>query len=69
MRFGRTVVIGTALAVSLSASHAQFTKIFSTDNRAFIPPENRPVIVTGYPLGFSTGTVATWGRNNGAYLA
>lgn len=41
MRFGRTVVIGTALAVSLSASHAQFTKIFSTDNQAFIPPENR----------------------------
>ena len=64
MRFGRTFVIGTVFAVSLSASYAQFTKIFSTDNRAFIPPENRRVIVTGYPLGFSSGIVATWGRNN-----
>jgi hypothetical protein len=64
MRFGRTVVIGTALAVSLSASYAQWTRILTVDNQAFIPPENRRVVVTGYPLGFSSGSVATWGNNN-----
>jgi len=63
-RFGRTVVIGTVFAVSLSASYAQWTRILTVDNQAFIPPENRRVVVTGYPLGFSSGSVATWGNNN-----
>lgn len=40
-----------ALVLSMSASYAQFTNIFSRDNQAFIPPQNRSVIVTGYPLG------------------
>ena len=60
MRFGRTVVIGTALAVSLSASYAQ-TRIFSIDSRASIPPENRPVTVTGWAHGFIGGNSAAWG--------
>ncbi|MCS7208818.1 MAG: hypothetical protein NZ874_04520, partial [Fimbriimonadales bacterium] len=50
--------------LSIGAGYAQFTNIFRADNQAFIPPQNRPVIVTGYPLGFRTGTVATWGQHN-----
>ena len=38
MNFGRTVVVGTALAVSLSASYAQWTRILTLDNQGFIPP-------------------------------
>jgi hypothetical protein len=60
MRFGRTIVIGTALAVSLSASYAQ-TRIFNTDQRAFIGPENRSVTVTGWAHGFVGGNSAAWG--------
>ena len=60
MRFGRTIVIGTALAVSLSASYAQ-TRIFNTDQRAFIGPENRSVTVTGWAHGFIGGNSAAWG--------
>lgn len=60
MRFGRTIVIGTALAVSLSASYAQ-TRIFSIDSRAPIPPTDRPVTVTGWAHGFIGGNFAPWG--------
>jgi hypothetical protein len=60
MRFGRTVVIGTALAVSLSASYAQ-TRIFNTDRQVFIGPENRSVTVTGWAHGFIGGNSAAWG--------
>ena len=60
MRFGRTVVIGTALAVSLSASYAQ-TRIFNTDQREFIGPGNRSVTVTGWAHGFVGGNSAAWG--------
>jgi hypothetical protein len=60
MRFGRTIVIGTALAVSLSASYAQ-TRIFNTDRQVFIGPENRSVTVTGWAHGFIGGNSAAWG--------
>lgn len=61
----RSLITGILVPVlSMSASYAQFTNIFRIDNRAFIPPENRPVIVTGYPLGFSSGNVATFGTRN-----
>jgi len=60
MRFGRTIVIGTALAVSLSASYAQ-TSIFNADRQEFIGPENRPVTVTGWAHGFIGGNFAPWG--------
>jgi hypothetical protein len=60
MRFGRTFVIGTVFAVSLSASYAQ-TRIFNTDQRAFIGPENRSVTVTGWAHGFIGGNSAAWG--------
>jgi hypothetical protein len=62
MNFGRTVVVGTALAVSLSVSYAQWTRILTLDNRGFIPPENRPVVVTGYAFTPVNGSVATWGN-------
>jgi len=60
MRFGRTVVIGTALAVSLSASYAQ-TSIWNSDKQSFIGPENRQVKVTGWAHGFIGGNSAAWG--------
>ena len=62
MRFGRTVVIGTALAVSLSASYAQWTRILTLDNQGSIPPQNRSVVVTGYAFTPVNGSVATWGN-------
>jgi len=60
MRFGRTFVIGTVFAVSLSASYAQ-TRIFNTDRQEFIGPENRSVTVTGWAQGFVGGNSAAWG--------
>jgi len=62
MRFGRTVVIGTALAMSLSASHAQWTNILTRDNQGLIPPQNRGVIVTGYAFTPVNGSVAGFGN-------
>ena len=60
MRFGRTIVIGTALAVSLSASYAQ-TSIWNSDKQSFIGPENRSVTVTGWAHGFIGGNSVAWG--------
>ncbi|GIV08077.1 MAG: hypothetical protein KatS3mg019_0168 [Fimbriimonadales bacterium] len=61
MQTKRTLIAVALIALSVGASQAQ-TRIFSIDNRYFIPPENRPLIVTGYPLGSLVGNVATWGN-------
>lgn len=54
------------LALSVGVSHAQLTNIFRADNQAFIPPQNRPVVVTGYPLGTRTGTIFNLPGNRNA---
>lgn len=66
MQTRHTLASVVLLALSVTASHAQTTNIFRADNQAFIPPQNRPVMVTGYPLGFSTGTIANLPGNRNA---
>lgn len=64
----RSLITGILMSVLLmSAGYAQFTNIFSRDNQAFIPPQNRPVIVTGYPLGFSSGSTNFGTLNAGVF--